>query len=89
MKKSVQLFFTTILFSTLIGCSVADDVKDTLDAAECAALIERLDNDVDNDESCAEIRADVNRILTGSCRDFLTEEQRTQLEFIRDNCSDE
>ncbi|QCW99287.1 hypothetical protein FGM00_03855 [Aggregatimonas sangjinii] len=89
MKKSLQLTITTILFSTFIGCSVAEDVKDTLDAAECATLIERLDNDVDNNESCSEIRADVNSILSGSCRDFITEEQRTQLEFIRDNCSDE
>jgi len=86
MKKTILSLLITITFSILTGCSVADDIVDTFDAVECANLINNRLN-VDND-TCAEIIADINIILSGSCNDFITSEQREQLEFIRDNCED-
>ena len=89
MKKPLLLVLTIFTISTLIGCSVADDVKDTFDAVECAAQIERLDQKIDDNSPCSEIKSEIDKLLSGSCREFITSEQRTQFEFIRDNCTDD
>jgi len=88
LKKLFLLPFVAILFLTLINCSVIDDAQDTLDSLQCIQLVEELDTDVDNNRPCSEIQSDINDILSGSCRQFLDSEQIMQLEFARDNCSD-
>lgn len=87
MKKTILFSLLTISFSILIGCSVVDDIQDSLDAVECANLFAELNDDIDNDESCSSIMADIDRILS-SCNEFITSEQREVLEFVRTNCQD-
>jgi len=87
MKK---IGYLVLLASILIltSCSIADDIKDTADALECANLISKLDDDIDNNEDCSKIISDINSILSGPCEEFITSEQRSQFEFVRDNCED-
>lgn len=76
---------TIVVISALfILNSCAKDVKDTIDSLECANLISRLDNDND---TCADTIADINKIEK-SCGEFLTEESREQIAFIKANCTD-
>lgn len=86
MKKPLLFSLITLAFSLLIGCSVADDIKDTFDAVECANLIAKIsDNDNTN---CADIIADIKKIEK-SCGEFLTEESKEQIAFIKANCTDD
>ena len=88
MKKtaSTLLIITAIFFVN--GCSVADDIKDTLDAVECANLLENVaDRNNDDNPDCAQIRSDLEQV-ENTCGEFLTAEQREQLAFIRANCDE-
>ena len=70
-----------------LSCSLADDVKDTFDAVECANLMNRIsENDSDK---CSQTIADIDQLLNGSCSEFITTEQREDLIFIKENCTDE
>jgi len=84
MKKSLLFYLLIVTFSLQIGCSVADDIRDTADALECAALIESLDEDND---TCAEVIADINRIES-NCGEFLSESSMELIATIRANCTD-
>lgn len=86
MKNLVLLCLITIVFSTLLGCSVADDIKDTFDAVECANLIAKISDD--DNMTCADTIADIKKIEK-SCGEFLTEESKEQIAFIKANCTDD
>lgn len=84
MKKPLLFALTIITFSILIGCSVADDIKDTANALECAALIESLNDD---NETCAQTISDINKIES-TCGEFLTDETKEIIASFKANCQD-
>lgn len=85
MKNQLIIYLMISVF--FLSCSLADDVKDTFDAVECANLMNRIsENDSDN---CSQTIADIDQLLNGSCSEFITTEQREDLIFIKENCTDE
>ena len=90
MKKSIIYFSAFLLaLSTFINCSVkdvVDDLSDTQKALDCARLIEDIDEKWDDENrDCDDIKSDVAKILD-TCKDFISEEQKSQLEFYAANC---
>ena len=85
MKNQLIIYLMISVF--FLSCSLADDVKDTFDAVECANLMNRIsENDSDK---CSQTIADIDQLLNGSCSEFITTEQREDLIFIKENCTDE
>ncbi len=82
-----QLIVCLVISVFFLSCSLADDVKDTVDAVECANLINRINDNYG--DSCAETIATIDQILNGSCSEYITTEQREDLIFIKENCTDE
>lgn len=83
-------FFAVVLaisFLTLNNCGVKDVIDETIDAASCATLMTKISNDDDYD-SCSELVSDIDKILS-TCKDFITEEQIDDLNFLKDNCTDD
>ncbi|PKA99454.1 hypothetical protein B0O79_3165 [Flavobacteriaceae bacterium MAR_2009_75] len=88
--KNIKLFllFTTVNL-IISSCDIVDDAKDTLDALDCAELLIKIDEEYDReDKDCSEISSDIDKILK-RCSEFIDAEDRAQLEFYRDNCSDD
>ena len=90
MKKSLLYLSAFLLaLSTFVNCSVkdaVDDLSDTQKALDCAYLIEDIDEKWDReDRDCDDIKSDVAKILD-TCKDFISEEQKSQLEFYAANC---
>lgn len=81
-KIKILVSISALLFFS----SCIKDVKDTLDSIECASLIAKIDQE-DND-SCADAIADIDKILR-ECGDFFTQEQKDELNFAKENCSDD
>lgn len=86
--KPKKLVTNLSLLAVLIcsSCSVADDVKDTVDAVECANLIGNLTLAESNDRPCSEIIADINRIER-DCEKFLDDDIRASFATARENCN--
>jgi len=86
MKKATALITLVIVSIVISNCSVAEDIKETADALECANLIRKIDEKYDKeDRDCSDIKSDANKILS-TCKDQLTTEQKEQLEFYSANC---
>ncbi|SIS99042.1 hypothetical protein SAMN05421766_106134 [Zobellia uliginosa] len=90
MKKPLLLFTILLLgLCTLSNCNVKDtidELSDTQKALDCINLIEDIDEKWDKqDRDCEEIKSDVAKILK-TCKDFISEEQKAQLEFYSANC---
>ncbi|MGB3149260.1 MAG: hypothetical protein WBB27_01250 [Maribacter sp.] len=88
MKKTFILF-SAIIFSTIIlnGCAVKEAIDDSVDAIECANLLERIDNEEGN-RPCSEQIADIEQILR-TCDEFLSQDQKDDLNFAVNNCTDD
>ncbi len=82
---SVVLIFSLISIS---GCvkNVKDALDDSIDAIECANLLQKINEDEGN-KQCSELIADINSILN-TCDEFLTQEQKDDLNFTKENCTD-
>ena len=89
MKKLILIGLTIIHALVNYGCEATETIKETFDALDCANLIAEIDEDYDReDKDCSEISSDIDKILK-RCSEFIDEEDRAQLEFYRDNCSDD
>ncbi|MFC4094636.1 hypothetical protein [Euzebyella saccharophila] len=89
MRKPLR--YLTILASVLLfsACDQAEDIKESFDTLECANLLIRIDEEWDKDDpDCSDIKSDIDKILK-SCSEFLSEEDKAQLKFYQDNCSDD
>ena len=86
--KPKKLVTTLSLLAIFIysGCSVADDLKDTVDAVECANLIGDLTLAESNNRPCSEIIADIDRIER-DCEKFLDDDIRASFATARENCN--
>lgn len=88
MKKQITYALGAIYMFSNFGCEQAKDLKDSIDAIECAELLIDLDEEYDHeDKSCEDIKKDVDKLLS-RCREWLTEENIEQLEFYKANCSE-
>ena len=86
MKKALLLLSLTTISLLNYNCGLKDDIDNTIDGLQCVELIEKIDEEYDKeDRSCSEIKADVEKILK-TCKDYLTDESRAQLEFYAANC---
>ncbi|AYN67099.1 hypothetical protein D1013_06815 [Euzebyella marina] len=89
MKKHLITGLAIIYTFFNYSCEQAKDLKDSFDAIDCAELLIELDEEYDRgDKSCEETKKDIDQLLK-KCREFLTEENIADLEFIRANCSDD
>lgn len=89
MFKSRFLSVVLVLFSiSLMGCikDVKDAIDDSVDAIECANLLSQINNDEGN-KPCSELVADINNILN-TCDEFLSQEEKDDLNFAKENCQD-
>lgn len=86
--KPTKLVITISLLGLFVfsNCSVADDVKDTIDAVECANMIGNLTLAQSNDRPCSEIIADIDRIER-DCEKYLDDDIRASFATARENCS--
>lgn len=88
MSKKLFYSITLVVVTfTLSSCvkAVADAIEESVDAIECANRLTTINND--ENSTCDEIRADIDAILS-SCREFLSQEEIDDLNFARENCSD-
>ncbi len=87
MKKNHYILVLGLFtFFTFSNCSVVDDVKDTLNAAECAGMINDLILTESNERPCSAIIADIERIER-DCAEYLDEDIRASFATARENCS--
>jgi hypothetical protein len=85
-KNEICTLVLSLSLLLLANCGVKDAIDDSIDAVECANLIERIEEDGDN-RDCAEQIADINKILN-TCDEFLSQEQKDAFNFIKENCQD-
>lgn len=89
IKKQLFLPFLLVV-SLLLYTSCVKDVKDALEDLDertrCAELLSEFTTNGGN-QTCAQQIADINKILN-DCNEFLTQEQKDELNFAKDNCSD-
>lgn len=84
--KKITPIIVTILILTLFNCSPAEEIKDTLNAAEC---IEKISNfsDESDDWSCSRMESELKK-LEKSCKAYLNDETRAQIALLIELCED-
>jgi len=88
IKRRLLIF--TALTSVLLFTSCLKDAKDTLEDIEqrtrCVELLGEFTTNGGN-KTCAQQATDIDKILR-DCGEFLTQEQKDELNTAKENCSD-
>ncbi len=88
MRKNIIIVSSILITTTILnGCAVKEAFDDSFDGIECANLLQRIDEEEGN-RPCSEQIADIDRILR-TCDEFLSQEQKDDLNFARNNCTDD
>lgn len=89
MKKR-NLFFILAFSSLFIVTNCVKAAKDLVDDIEdrtrCIELLADFTTD-NSDKTCAQIENEVDAILR-DCGEFLSQEEKDDLNFAKDNCTD-
>ncbi|TMM55953.1 hypothetical protein FEE95_15015 [Maribacter algarum] len=88
MRKIRILFFTALSVFLLSSCVKA--AKDLVDDIELRTqCVERLAEYTteSGDKTCSQIRSEIDAILR-DCGEFLSQEEKDDLNFAKDNCTD-
>lgn len=89
MKKNLlQSIAIFLCLWALTGCAKAakDLVDDIEERTRCVELLSDFTTSND-DKTCSQISSEVDAILR-DCGEFLTQEQKDELNFAKDNCTD-
>ncbi len=87
MRKNTFLCCAIILNTVIFnGCAVKEAIDESFDAIECANLLQKISEEEGN-RSCSEQIADIEKILR-KCDEFLSQEQKDDLNFAKNNCTD-
>lgn len=82
--KKITGTILTVLALTLINCSPAEEIKDSLNSVECLERLLDLNEDSDN-MSCSEVLEELDKI-ENSCSEFFNEDSRAQIALLREYC---